>query len=214
MSLPDACAIGGETRRALIGTRARWRVPEPPTRNDTRPEMPNMAATLTRWRGVSPTDVVGAISRVRTPRCWSRVRILASGSGGRRTTRGSGSRGCCRAMPVWPAISSMFSPSGCSGAFDGGPVPSGERVRPGPRPGEPVGSPEAGESGVAVSSSSRAQSVGETSTGPNRVRATTSSPQDLARRPANKVRGPKAAWALASFVQTVGPIAHFAVGRR
>ena len=36
---------------------------------------------------------------------------------------------------------------------------------------------------------------------------------DLASRPANKVRGPKAAWALASFVQPVGPIAYFAVGR-
>jgi hypothetical protein len=37
---------------------------------------------------------------------------------------------------------------------------------------------------------------------------------DLARRSANKVRGPKAAWALASFVQMVGPIDYFAVGRR
>lgn len=37
---------------------------------------------------------------------------------------------------------------------------------------------------------------------------------DLARRPAVDVRGPKAAWALASFVQPVGPLAYLAVGRR
>ena len=37
---------------------------------------------------------------------------------------------------------------------------------------------------------------------------------DLARRPTHEVRGPKAAWALAAFVQPVGPIAYFAVGRR
>ncbi|MRJ76616.1 hypothetical protein GEV29_08720 [Aeromicrobium sp. SMF47] len=37
---------------------------------------------------------------------------------------------------------------------------------------------------------------------------------DLARRPADEVRGPKAVWALASFVQPVGPLAYFAKGRR
>ncbi|QGG42229.1 PLD nuclease N-terminal domain-containing protein [Aeromicrobium yanjiei] len=37
---------------------------------------------------------------------------------------------------------------------------------------------------------------------------------DLARRPADEVRGPKIAWALASFVQPVGPLAYFAKGRR
>ena len=37
---------------------------------------------------------------------------------------------------------------------------------------------------------------------------------DLARRPAGQVRGPKAAWALAAFVQPVGPIAYLVWGRR
>ena len=37
---------------------------------------------------------------------------------------------------------------------------------------------------------------------------------DLARRPADDVRGPKAAWALGAFVQPVGPIAYFLLGRR
>lgn len=37
---------------------------------------------------------------------------------------------------------------------------------------------------------------------------------DLAHRPADKVRGPKAVWAVASFVQPVGPLAYFAKGRR
>ena len=43
---------------------------------------------------------------------------------------------------------------------------------------------------------------------------TTTALVDLARRPAAQVRGPKAAWALASFVQPVGPIAYLALGRR
>jgi hypothetical protein len=38
--------------------------------------------------------------------------------------------------------------------------------------------------------------------------------RDLSRRTPSQVRGPKAAWALAVFVQPVGPIAYFAVGRR
>ncbi|MDO9495100.1 MAG: PLD nuclease N-terminal domain-containing protein [Nocardioides sp.] len=38
--------------------------------------------------------------------------------------------------------------------------------------------------------------------------------RDLARRPSDGVRGPKRAWALALFVQPVGPIAYFALGRR
>lgn len=38
--------------------------------------------------------------------------------------------------------------------------------------------------------------------------------RDLGRRPAAEVRGPKPAWALALFVQPVGPIAYFAYGRR
>ncbi|MGH1564171.1 PLD nuclease N-terminal domain-containing protein [Mumia sp. DW29H23] len=37
---------------------------------------------------------------------------------------------------------------------------------------------------------------------------------NLARRPAKAVRGPKAAWAAACFVQPVGPVAYFLVGRR
>jgi hypothetical protein len=37
---------------------------------------------------------------------------------------------------------------------------------------------------------------------------------DLARRPRELVRGPKALWALGCFVQPVGPIAYLAAGRR
>ncbi len=37
---------------------------------------------------------------------------------------------------------------------------------------------------------------------------------DLARRPAEEVRGPKPAWAAALLINTVGPIAYFVVGRR
>ncbi len=37
---------------------------------------------------------------------------------------------------------------------------------------------------------------------------------DLALRPADEVRGPKAAWALGLFVQPVGPIAYLVAGRR
>lgn len=38
--------------------------------------------------------------------------------------------------------------------------------------------------------------------------------RDLARRPADEVRGPRAAWALAFVVQPVGPVAYFVAGRR
>ena len=38
--------------------------------------------------------------------------------------------------------------------------------------------------------------------------------RDLVRRPKGQVRGPKAAWALALFVQPVGPISYFLFGRR
>ncbi len=38
--------------------------------------------------------------------------------------------------------------------------------------------------------------------------------RDLARRPAEGIRGPKALWAMACFVQPVGPVAYLAVGRR
>jgi hypothetical protein len=37
---------------------------------------------------------------------------------------------------------------------------------------------------------------------------------DLARRPRDGVRGPKALWALGCVVQPVGPIAYLALGRR
>ncbi len=37
---------------------------------------------------------------------------------------------------------------------------------------------------------------------------------DLARRPAEQVRGSKGAWALAIAVNFVGPISYFAFGRR
>lgn len=36
---------------------------------------------------------------------------------------------------------------------------------------------------------------------------------DLARRPAERVRGPKAAWAVASFVNFLGPLAYLTMGR-
>ena len=36
---------------------------------------------------------------------------------------------------------------------------------------------------------------------------------DLARRPADLVRGPKPAWALAIAVNGIGPIAYFTLGR-
>lgn len=37
---------------------------------------------------------------------------------------------------------------------------------------------------------------------------------DLARRPRDQVRGPKAVWGAACFVQPVGPVAYLTVGRR
>ena len=43
---------------------------------------------------------------------------------------------------------------------------------------------------------------------------TTAALVDLARRPRTQVRGPKLLWALGCFVQPVGPIAYFTLGRR
>jgi hypothetical protein len=43
---------------------------------------------------------------------------------------------------------------------------------------------------------------------------TTIALRDLARRPATQVRGRKVSWALACFVQPVGPLLYFLVGRR
>ena len=37
---------------------------------------------------------------------------------------------------------------------------------------------------------------------------------DLAHRKAEEVRGPRAMWAVLSFVDFIGPIAYFAVGRK
>ena len=37
---------------------------------------------------------------------------------------------------------------------------------------------------------------------------------DLARRPAESIRGPKPAWALAIAVNFVGPVAYFTLGRK
>ncbi|MGA4506278.1 PLD nuclease N-terminal domain-containing protein [Propionibacteriaceae bacterium G1746] len=37
---------------------------------------------------------------------------------------------------------------------------------------------------------------------------------DLAKRPADQVKGPKWAWVLGSFVNTIGSVAYFTVGRR
>ena len=38
--------------------------------------------------------------------------------------------------------------------------------------------------------------------------------RDLAARPADRVRGPKMAWAVAVFIQPVGPVVYFAAARR
>lgn len=38
--------------------------------------------------------------------------------------------------------------------------------------------------------------------------------RDLARRPADQVRGPKLLWSLALGVQPVGPVAYLVLGRR
>lgn len=37
---------------------------------------------------------------------------------------------------------------------------------------------------------------------------------DIRRRPAAEIRGPKGAWVAAAFVNTIGPLAYFAFGRR
>ncbi len=38
--------------------------------------------------------------------------------------------------------------------------------------------------------------------------------RDLKKRPAAQVNGPKAAWVAASFINFVGPIAYFMIGRK
>jgi hypothetical protein len=43
---------------------------------------------------------------------------------------------------------------------------------------------------------------------------TTAALRDLAHRPSANVRGPKALWVMAFFVQPFGPVAYFTKGRR
>ena len=43
---------------------------------------------------------------------------------------------------------------------------------------------------------------------------TTVALRDLAKRPADEVRGRKAVWGLLSFVQPIGPVAYLLFGRR
>lgn len=38
--------------------------------------------------------------------------------------------------------------------------------------------------------------------------------RDLAKRPKEQVNGPKAAWVAATFINTIGPIAYFIIGRK
>lgn len=38
--------------------------------------------------------------------------------------------------------------------------------------------------------------------------------RDIAKRPPEQVNGPKAAWVAATFINTIGPIAYFLLGRR
>jgi hypothetical protein len=37
---------------------------------------------------------------------------------------------------------------------------------------------------------------------------------DIARRPADQIRGPKALWRLAQIVNLIGPVSYFTFGRR
>lgn len=38
--------------------------------------------------------------------------------------------------------------------------------------------------------------------------------RDISRRPAELINGPKAAWRLASFINFVGPVGYFVLGRK
>lgn len=60
---------------------------------------------------------------------------------------------------------------------------------------------------------SRPQQVAIVGVGAIEVVLTLSAAADLVRRPADRVRGPKLAWAAALVVQPVGPIAYWLVGR-
>lgn len=61
---------------------------------------------------------------------------------------------------------------------------------------------------------STSQRVGTVVVGLAQVTLTAAAYRDLARRPAEEVNGPKAAWGLAILVNWVGPLTYFAKGRR
>ena len=58
------------------------------------------------------------------------------------------------------------------------------------------------------------QQAGIIALGAVEVVLTTMAAADLARRPSDRVRGPKALWALGLVVQPFGPVAYLAFGRR
>lgn len=60
---------------------------------------------------------------------------------------------------------------------------------------------------------SQAQKAAIVVMGTVEVVLTTIALTDLVRRPASGVRGPKIAWALACFVQPIGPITYLTAGR-
>jgi hypothetical protein len=58
------------------------------------------------------------------------------------------------------------------------------------------------------------QQAGIIALGAAEIVLTTLAAADLARRPSDRVRGPKALWALVLPVQPFGPIAYLTLGRR
>ncbi|GAB3282334.1 hypothetical protein GCM10027449_24230 [Sinomonas notoginsengisoli] len=58
------------------------------------------------------------------------------------------------------------------------------------------------------------QRVGVVITGAIQITLQALALRDLAKRPAEQVNGPKFAWAGATFINTIGPIAYFLLGRR
>jgi hypothetical protein len=60
----------------------------------------------------------------------------------------------------------------------------------------------------------RWQQIGALVLGPIEVILTVTAAVDLARRPADRIRGPKALWWLGILVQPVGPIAYLKWARR
>jgi hypothetical protein len=61
---------------------------------------------------------------------------------------------------------------------------------------------------------SRSQRAGVIAGGAVQVGLLAAALADLRRRPSEQVRGRKAVWAAASFVNFLGPLAYFAFGRR